>query len=129
MKHLTTVWKDKEKTEIKAYALTISVPVGERAQAVSDALVAELGDETSYKKSEFVCDCIVSGVMEPVAQERIGHALKIIDDDLNDPETILDYIEPILAVVKMALLGCPTNVTTEFTGELSSEYIERYGDE
>jgi len=137
MRHLTTVYKDKEKSEIKAYALAISVPVGERAQVVSDALVAKLGDETSYKKSEFVCNCIISGVMEPVHQSRVERALTILDQnehsldviDWGNDEGSKRLAKKMILDARMALTGCPVKNSTTFTGELSQEYIKRYGDE
>lgn len=119
MKHLTRRPKD-ESLPVIDYVLFISVPPDE-AEEISAALVAELGEGDTRKKSAFVRRCVISGVQEPVYQARNAHALRILksrhfaDENHTAAPFVLDVIK--------ALTGCSTGMTVEFTGE-SDEYRE-----
>lgn len=138
-KHLTTIFKkDKDGNttdEVRAHALYVSVSL-DKAQEVSDALVTELGEESNNRKSAFVCDCIVSGVLEPVAQERAKHALEVAreslipkDEDLSlwiddDLIVLVSNLFSQLQQIEKALIGWPKIATIEFVSEDSQEYEE-----
>ena len=119
MKHLTRIPKDENK-EAKAYVLYINVRLG-KAQEVSNALVAELGEESSNEKSAFVCDCIVHKVQEPVAQRRNAHAREILNAPGPLPYTLDDLIGR-LADANKALDGWPMTIIKEFVPVDSPEH-------
>lgn len=119
MNHLTRLPADESK-EVEGYALYVSIPLDE-AQTISDALTEELGEESGNKKSAFVRDCIVGGVLEPVAQRRIEHAQEILDTRPSLPITVDDLIGQIVDVRK-ALRGWPTLRMRKFVSEDSDGY-------
>lgn len=63
------------------------------------------------------------------AQARIDHALELCDEMAHPDYRLADVSWQQVKIIRMALLGCPTATTKDFTGELSQEYIERYGDD
>jgi len=109
------------------YALHVHVG-NEDAPAVNVAIEAGVL-AFDGNKSKLVRECIKSGVQESVAQKYIKLALEICDE-FSDPDYALYHqVYQSVKIIRMALTGCPTRTNREFTGELSEEYIERYGDD
>lgn len=98
----------------------------ERGPAVSANIERGLELTGLGSRSEFIDRAIEAFVGELEAQRRIELALNFID--LIESGNLVVIDESPLEIVRRALTGCPTRTAMEFTGELSQEYLERYGD-
>lgn len=122
--HLSLVSRE---SGFRGWSLNFTRPY-DRGPAVSANIERGLELTGLRNKSELIDRAIEAFVNGLKAQSRLEQILDYCDD-VAQSDVLSAQALPVIEVIRKLGTGCPVKNETVFTGELSQEYLERYGDE